>query len=103
MLIGDWISAEKAEAWGLVNKVVAPDQLMAEAIKIAERLVLYHPEPQRLGKKIMNQHLRTQLDAVLKAEQETIMASLAATGGPPQITKWMKEKKEWMDQVKSKL
>lgn len=103
MLVGDWISAEKAEAWGLVNAVVSPDQLMPEALKLAERLVLYHPDAMKFGKNILNQHLRAQLDGILKAEQENITASLKATGGPPKTAQWMKEKAEWMKQVKAKL
>lgn len=103
MLLGDWLSAEKAEKWGLVNAVVAPDQLMTEAMKLAERLVMFHPEPLKLAKKVLNHHVRTQLDSILMVEQETIMASLTATGGPPAVAKWMKEKKEQMDQLKSKL
>ena len=36
---GDHIPAERAEKIGLVNKVVPQSQLMAEAIKIAERIM----------------------------------------------------------------
>merc|ERR1719199_1984076 len=69
MFLGDWISAEKAEAWGLVNAVVAPEQLMPEAMKLAERLVLFHPAPLKFAKKVLNDNMRAQLDSVLKVEQ----------------------------------
>lgn len=100
---GDWISAEKAEAWGLANAVVPQDQLLQEAMKWAERLVLYHPAPLKLAKKVVNHHIRAQLDSILATEQEHIMVSLGETGGPPKMAQWMKDKKKWMDEVKSKL
>jgi len=38
ILTGEPIDAQTALAWGLVNRVVAPDQLMSEAHKLAEML-----------------------------------------------------------------
>jgi 2-(1,2-epoxy-1,2-dihydrophenyl)acetyl-CoA isomerase len=37
-LLGDKLPAEKALEWGMVNKVVADDQLMGEAMELAARL-----------------------------------------------------------------
>jgi enoyl-CoA hydratase len=42
-LMGDTIDAQTAKEWGLVNKVVPPDQLEAEAWKTAERLAQVPP------------------------------------------------------------
>lgn len=38
MLTGDAVSADQAERWGLVNRVVPPEQLMPEALELAHRL-----------------------------------------------------------------
>ena len=38
MLLGERIGADKAAEWGLIHKAVADDQLMAEALALAERL-----------------------------------------------------------------
>ena len=38
ILTGDMIDAKTALEWGLANKVIAPDQLMTEARKFAEKL-----------------------------------------------------------------
>jgi enoyl-CoA hydratase len=42
-LTGDTIDAKTAMEWGLVNKVVAPEQLEAEAWKAAERVAMVPP------------------------------------------------------------
>jgi len=50
VLTGDMISAEEAERLGLVNKVVADDQLEVETLKLAEKLVGKSPAALRIGK-----------------------------------------------------
>jgi len=42
-LTGNYISAEQAEAWGLVNRVVTPDQLLATCRKLAEDIASCDP------------------------------------------------------------
>ncbi len=50
VLTGDMISAAEAERLGLVNKVVADDQLQVETLKLAEKLVSKSPAALRIGK-----------------------------------------------------
>jgi len=38
VLTNRWITAAEADAWGLVSRVVPADQLMAEALKVAEQI-----------------------------------------------------------------
>ncbi len=38
MLTGDWVEADRAESLGLVSRVVAPDQLIDEALDLARRI-----------------------------------------------------------------
>ena len=43
ILTGDPLPAQRAYELGMVNKVVAPDAVMAEALKLAERIVVNAP------------------------------------------------------------
>ncbi|CAK0890047.1 unnamed protein product [Prorocentrum cordatum] len=101
--LSDWFSAEQAKEWGLVNKVVAPDQLLPEAMQLAERLCLLHPAAVQQSKKILNSHIRSKLEQILDDESAVINASLLATGGPPQVGKYMKKQDELIKQLKAKL
>merc|ERR1712151_405406 len=94
MFLAEWFSAEDAKNLGLVNRLVSLEELMPEAIRMAEKLCHFHPQALRFSKKILNRHLRQSLDATLAAEQENIIQSLKATGGIAKIGTWMKERKE---------
>lgn len=50
LLTGDAIDAATAADWGLVNRVVAPDQLSAEAMALAQKIVQAAPTTVGLGK-----------------------------------------------------
>ena len=43
LFTGRWLDAEEAHRWGLVNRVIAADQLMAEARKLADELAAGPP------------------------------------------------------------
>lgn len=47
MMRGKWVTAERALALGLVNEVVAPDELMQKAMEIAAELAAKNPETLR--------------------------------------------------------
>jgi enoyl-CoA hydratase/carnithine racemase len=93
MYLGDWFTAQDAYKWGLISAVVAPDQLIFESMKVAERLLFKHPQAIRLSKHILHRHLRAQLTDALQAENEIIMESLQLTGGPVRVKKWTDEQK----------
>jgi len=50
LLTGDMISAETAERWGLVNKVVPPDQLEEATMGLANKLAEKSPLALQMGK-----------------------------------------------------
>jgi len=52
LLTGDRITAEQAYAWGLVNRVVSPAELMGEALKLAARIAANPPLAVRTTKEI---------------------------------------------------
>jgi enoyl-CoA hydratase/carnithine racemase len=57
---GDAISAAQANEYGLVSRVVPHDQLVPEALALAERIATNPPHALRLGKRLLRagQHLR---------------------------------------------
>jgi len=103
MFLADWFSAKEAASMGLVNKVVPHDKLMEEANALAERLVMFHPAALKHSKKILNHHIRKQLDTILDDELDSINASLIETRGPGAVKKWMAAQKIKIEEIKSKL
>lgn len=84
MFLGDWLSAQEALSLGLANAVVPAADLMREANALAERLVRLHPAALKHSKRILNMHLRNQLDASLEMEQVAFAQCIKETGGPVQ-------------------
>jgi 2-(1,2-epoxy-1,2-dihydrophenyl)acetyl-CoA isomerase len=66
----DPIDAATAERIGLVNRVVAADQLMAEASGLAARLAKSAPIALALAKRALNRSLETTLEQALEFEAE---------------------------------
>jgi len=69
---GDQIGAEEAERIGLVNRVVEPRQLMAEARRLARRIARQGPLAVGRAKAAINQALQVGLDAGLTYELEGV-------------------------------
>ncbi|MFQ5812401.1 MAG: enoyl-CoA hydratase/isomerase family protein [Anaerolineae bacterium] len=69
---GAQISAEEAASIGLVNRVVPPQQLMAEARRLAKRIARQGPVAVARAKAAINQALQTGLDAGLAFELEAV-------------------------------
>ncbi len=53
-LTGNFISAEQAEAWGLVNKICAPDSLIQEAVDAAQQIAESNPDTIKAMRSLMN-------------------------------------------------
>ena len=69
-LTGEPLSAEKAEAWGLIWRVVEDDQLKAEADKVVERLASGPTKGLAAIKAAMRQSWRATLDEQLDLERD---------------------------------
>ncbi|HEX6511551.1 MAG TPA: enoyl-CoA hydratase-related protein, partial [Chloroflexota bacterium] len=52
ILTGDRISADQAYHWGLVNKVVPREQLLPEAMAVADRIIANPPLAVRASKEL---------------------------------------------------
>ncbi len=72
MFTGDHIGAEEALALGLANRVIAPDQLMPEALALAERIAAKSPLTLRLLKRTLDAGADMPLPAALAHEQAMI-------------------------------
>lgn len=55
MLLGEEFSAEQAQAWGMVWRVVAPDQLDPELHRLAAQLAMLRPDVVSRYKRVLNE------------------------------------------------
>ncbi len=63
---GDVMGAEEAAACGLVSRVVAPDQLLAEAHALAERIAANPAPALRMAKRLLREGQHVRLDTLLE-------------------------------------
>ena len=68
LLTGDEVDAATADKWGLVNRVVEPDDLLPEALKLATRLAAGPTVTLELTKRLVNDLTRGGLDVHLQNE-----------------------------------
>ena len=71
LLTGDSIDAVTAERWGLINKIVPPDQLLTEAMKYAHRVAANAPLALQATKELAVRAPELGLAAGLRMEQFT--------------------------------
>ncbi len=70
VMLGERIPAQKAYEWGLVDRIVEPEQFEAEVKRFAEKLSDGPPIAIRLAKRIMNAGVEAPLEAALLMERE---------------------------------
>jgi enoyl-CoA hydratase len=68
ILTGDMISAEEAQALGLVNHVFAPEELEAKTMEIANKIAEMSPVALQMAKQAVKNAARLDLRAGLEAE-----------------------------------
>lgn len=69
LLLADLIDAQTAERYGLVSRVVAPDELMTTAMEWAQRIARHPPLAVLFAKRAINRGLQTDLDSGLEYER----------------------------------
>jgi enoyl-CoA hydratase len=74
-LTGNFIDAKTAEAWGLVNRVVPPEELVPAAQKLAADMVTCVPRVLRGYKRLIDEGFRMPLKEALAYELEAAIAS----------------------------
>jgi len=90
---GDQVSAEEAANMGLVNRVVEPQQLMAEAQRLAKRIARQGPIAVGRAKTAINQALQTSLDDGLASELEGVMATFSTEDQKEGMTAFLERRK----------
>lgn len=68
-LLGDKLSAEKAERWGMIWECVDDEELMAKAVELAEHLAVQPTRGLGMAKKLLNESLSTPLHQQLENEK----------------------------------
>ncbi|PLC53744.1 enoyl-CoA hydratase [Pollutimonas nitritireducens] len=63
---GDAIDTQQALEWGLLSKVVAPEQLIEESCKMARRIAANPPEAVRMSKRLLREGQHSRLDTLLE-------------------------------------
>jgi len=66
LFTGDVIDAKQALEWGLVSRVVAPDQLLPEAHALAARIAKQPPSALRLAKSLLRQGQSASYQSVME-------------------------------------
>ena len=72
---GDTIDTNEALACGLVSRIVAPEELMPEALKIAARIASNPSNTLRMSKKLIREAQPAQLETIL--EMSAALQSIA--------------------------
>lgn len=90
---GKHINADDAVRIGLINRVVSPQKLMAEARKIAEQISRQGPVAISRAKTAINQALQTGLDDGLSFELEAVMKTFDTEDQKEGMTAFLERRK----------
>ena len=77
LLTGDFISADEAQARGLVNRVVAPDGLDAEVARMVGRIVAKPRLAVAMGKTLFYRQLETGMESAYQLAGQTMACNMA--------------------------
>ncbi len=78
VLTGNFISAEEAHSYGLVNKVVPVEMYMYEAVNLAKQIARMSPVAARLAKEAVNRAFETHLDEGLHFERKNFYLTFSS-------------------------
>jgi enoyl-CoA hydratase len=79
LFLGSRIPPERAVEFGLASRVVAPEELMPEAMALAHRLAEVPPNALQRTKSALNAYLDTQLDGSFELALTGELASMGST------------------------
>ena len=81
LLTGDVIDAHKALEWGLVNRVVSPDRLESETMRLALQIAQKPPETTAAGKRAFYQQMDLGVARAYELASQVISSSFAHAEG----------------------
>jgi len=81
LLTGDLVDARKALEWGLVNRVVAANELGAETLKLARQICEKPPATVAAGKRAFYQQLDLGVERAYELASNVISSSFASDEG----------------------
>ena len=93
LLTGDYIRAEEALAIGLVNKVVAAEDLMNEAKRLAQKIISKGPLALKMVKACVNRGMQTDMDTAGAFESDAFGLCFASGEANEGMTAFL-EKRE---------
>ncbi len=99
LLTGEFIDAEKAMTYGLVNRVVAPDQLDAATEVLSERISGMGPAFIANGKKLFYTQIEQGLEAAYEQATECMVTNMQMTEAREGCQAFIEKKPmpEWSD------
>lgn len=96
LLTGEFIDAQEAQRRGLVNRVVAPEQLDAEIARLAQSIISKSPAALTMGKQVFYQQLEMGLDAAYQLAAEVMACNMMAEDAQEGIDAFMaKRAPQW--------
>jgi 2-(1,2-epoxy-1,2-dihydrophenyl)acetyl-CoA isomerase len=98
-LTGRIIDAQAALSMGLVSRVVAPEQLLPEAIALADEIAFNPMESVRAAKRMLHRHMVEQdLDSVVRFEGKTIYGMYSTAGHKEAIRAFIEKRQPVFNQ-----
>lgn len=96
LLTGDFIDAAEAQQRGLINRVVALDQLDAEVKKLTDSICAKSAVAVGMGKQMFYKQLEMGLDGAYQLASETMACNMMADDAAEGIDAFMQKRKpEW--------
>ena len=89
ILTGDFIDASEALRIGLVNRVVAKENLMAESMAMAEKIASRSPLATNLSRTAIDQGMEASFDQIMELEKSHLL--ICAQNGTEYVEKRLKE------------
>ncbi len=93
LLTGKMISAEEAYRLGIVNRILAPDALMGEAINIAREMAIKGKVALRAIKQAVNYGLNVDLASGLRIETDAFAVCLASSDAKEGTSAFLEKRK----------
>jgi len=93
LLTGEFIDAQTALSYGLVNRVVPPEQLDAEIVKLAQAIIAKTPVAVAAGKKAFYEQIDLGLEDAYAVAVDAMACNMMATDAAEGIDAFMQKRK----------